>query len=244
MKIIIAGDGKVGANLTRKLSAEGYDITLIDTNGEVLDASLERYDVMAVNGNCALMSVLSEAGVDRADVLIASTSADEINLLCCMTAHKMNPELHTIARIRNPEYSEQIYTMRDAFGLSLTVNPEKQTAVEIERLLKYPGFLQRETVDFCQKQGIIVEAWSPLGRGRIFDDPTLLSLANKYDKTVAQIALRWEHQHDIVVLPKTVTPSRMTENMQIFDFELSYDDMETLDGMDPVGASGHSPDQA
>ena len=81
MKIIIAGDGKVGANLTRKLSAEGYDITLIDTNGEVLDASLERYDVMAVNGNCALMSVLSEAGVDRADVLIASTSADEINLL-------------------------------------------------------------------------------------------------------------------------------------------------------------------
>ena len=107
-----------------------------------------------------------------------------------------------------------------------------------------PGFLQRETVDFCQKQGIIVEAWSPLGRGRIFDDPTLLSLANKYDKTVAQIALRWEHQHDIVVLPKTVTPSRMTENMQIFDFELSYDDMETLDGMDPVGASGHSPDQA
>ena len=145
MKIIIAGDGKVGANLTRKLSAEGYDITLIDTNGEVLDASLERYDVMAVNGNCALMSVLSEAGVDRADVLIASTSADEINLLCCMTAHKMNPELHTIARIRNPEYSEQIYTMRDAFGLSLTVNPEKQTAVEIERLLKYPGFLQRDT---------------------------------------------------------------------------------------------------
>lgn len=145
MKIIIAGDGKVGANLTRKLSAEGYDITLIDTNGEVLDASLERYDIMAVNGNCALMSVLSEARVDRADVLIASTSADEINLLCCMTAHKMNPELHTIARIRNPEYSEQIYTMRDAFGLSLTVNPEKQTAVEIERLLKYPGFLQRDT---------------------------------------------------------------------------------------------------
>ena len=93
MKIIIAGDGKVGANLTRKLSAEGYDITLIDTNGEVLDASLERYDIMAVNGNCALMSVLSEAGVDRADVLIASTSADEINLLCCMTAHKMNPAL-------------------------------------------------------------------------------------------------------------------------------------------------------
>ncbi len=145
MRIIIAGDGKVGGNLTRKLSAEGYDVTLIDTNQKVLDASLERYDVMAVHGNCALMSVLSNAGVEKADVLIASASADEINLLCCMTAHKMNPNLHTIARIRNPEYSEQIYQMRDDFGLSMTVNPERQAAVEIERLLKYPGFLQRDT---------------------------------------------------------------------------------------------------
>ncbi|MCI9616735.1 MAG: Trk system potassium transporter TrkA [Eubacterium sp.] len=145
MKIIIAGDGKVGGTLARKLSAEGYDITLIDSNARVLDASLERYDVMVVHGNCTLMSVLSEADVERANLLIAATSADEINLLCCMTAHKMNPDLHTIARIRNPEYSEQIYKMRDAFGLSLTVNPEKQTAVEIERLLKYPVFLQRDT---------------------------------------------------------------------------------------------------
>lgn len=137
-----------------------------------------------------------------------------------------------------------------AIGVSNFLVRHLETILEMEVLPMVdqieinPGFLQRETVDFCQKQGIIVEAWSPLGRGRIFDDPTLLSLANKYDKTVAQIALRWEHQHDIVVLPKTVTPSRMTENMQIFDFELSYDDMETLDGMDPVGASGHSPDQA
>ena len=145
MKIIIAGDGKVGGTLARKLSAEGYDITLIDSNPKVLDASLERYDVMAVYGNCTLMSVLSEAGVERADILIAAASADETNLLCCLTAHKMNPNLHTIARIRNPEYSEQIYKMRDTFGLSLTVNPEKQTAVEIERLLKYPVFLQRDT---------------------------------------------------------------------------------------------------
>jgi trk system potassium uptake protein TrkA len=144
MRIIIAGDGKVGGSLTRKLSAEGYDITLIDSNPKVLDASIERYDVMVVHGNCALMSVLSDARVESADILIAATSADEINLLCCMTAHKMNPNLHTIARIRNPEYSEQIYTMRDDFGLSLTVNPEKQAALEIERLIKYPGFLQRD----------------------------------------------------------------------------------------------------
>lgn len=142
MKIIIAGDGKVGATLTRQLSAEGYDLTLIDANQMVLENSSEQYDIMAIQGNCASMSVLQQAGVWDADVLIAATSADEINLLCCMTAHGMNPNLHTIARIRNPEYTEQINKMWDVFALSLAVNPEKQTALEIERLLKYPGFFK------------------------------------------------------------------------------------------------------
>ena len=103
MNIIIAGDGKVGATLTRLLCAEGHDITLIDTNSKVLESSLERYDVMAVHGNCAAMEVLLQAGVKEADLLIAAPSADEINLLCCTTAHGINPKLHTIARIRNPE---------------------------------------------------------------------------------------------------------------------------------------------
>ena len=155
MNIIIAGDGKVGSTLARQLSAEGYDITLIDTNQQVLNASLERYDVMAVHGNCASMAVLLQAGVRNADLLIAATNADEVNLLCCTTAHGINPNLHTIARIRNPEYTEQIYEMRDIFGLSLTVNPEKQAAVEIRRLLKYPGFLRRDT--FAKGRAEIVE---------------------------------------------------------------------------------------
>ena len=145
MKIIIAGGGKVGATLTRQLSAEGYDLTLIDKNTQVLEGVMNAYDVMAVQGNCATMPSLLQAGVEDADLLIAVTNADEVNLLCCMTAHGINPRLHTIARIRNPEYTDQIYKMRDAFGLSMTVNPEKQAAMEIERLLKYPGFLRRDT---------------------------------------------------------------------------------------------------
>ena len=145
MKIIIAGGGKVGATLTRQLSAEGYDLTLIDKNPHVLESTMNAYDVMAVQGNCATMATLRQAGVEDADLLIAVTNADEVNLLCCMTAHAINPNLHTIARIRNPEYAHQIYKMRDSFGLSMTVNPEKQAAIEIERLLKYPGFLRRET---------------------------------------------------------------------------------------------------
>ena len=155
MDIIIAGDGKVGSTLARQLSAEGHDVTLIDSDLHVLNTSVERYDLMGVHGNCASKSVLLRAGVMEAELLIAATSADEINLLCCTTAHGLNPKLHTIARIRNPEYTDQIHEMRNVFALSLTVNPEKQAAQEIERLLKYPGFLRRDI--FAKARAEIVE---------------------------------------------------------------------------------------
>ena len=155
MNIIIAGSGKVGMTLVRLLSAEGHDLTMIDLDKRLLETNLEQYDIMAVEGNCASMPVLLQAGVETADLLICATNADEINLLCCMTAHGINPRIHTIARIRNPEYTEQIYQMRATFNLSLTVNPEKQAATEIERLLKYPGFLRRDT--FARGRTEIVE---------------------------------------------------------------------------------------
>ena len=155
MNIIIAGDGKVGSMLTRQLSTEGHNITVIDSNSKVLESTVERYDVIAIHGNCASMDVLTQAGVRDADLLIAATSEDEINLLCCTTAHALNPKLHTIGRIRNPEYTEQIYRMRNVFGLSMVINPENQTATEIERLLKYPGFLRRDT--FAKGRTEIVE---------------------------------------------------------------------------------------
>ena len=155
MNIIIAGDGTVGSMLTRQLSAEGYDVTVIDRNPTVLQSSIERYDVISVHGNCASMSVLQQADVKSADLLIAATGEDEVNLLCCTTAHALNPKLHTIARIRNPEYTEQIYRMRNVFGLSMVINPENQAATEIERLLRYPGFLRRDT--FAKGKTEIVE---------------------------------------------------------------------------------------
>ena len=155
MNIIIAGTGKVGLTLARQLAAEGHDITLIDRNSLVLEEAVEQFESMAVCGNCASKDVLLQAGVEAAELVIAATNADEINLLCCMTAHGINPKLHTIARIRNPEYAEQIATMPEVFPLSLTVNPEKQAAMEIERLLKFPGFLRRDT--FAKGQVQIVE---------------------------------------------------------------------------------------
>ena len=117
MNIIIAGAGKVGLALARQLSAEGCDITVVDRNQQVLSRCVESMDTMAVQGNCASMATLLQAGIEDADLLIAATNADEVNLLCCTTAHGLNPKVHTIARIRDPEYTEQIYEMRDVFAL-------------------------------------------------------------------------------------------------------------------------------
>ncbi len=155
MNIIIAGAGKVGKVLVRHLTAEGHALTVIDTDSRVLESLVIRYDAIGVQGNCASKAVLLQAGVQDADLVITATDADEVNLLCCLTAHGINPKIHTIARIRDPEYTEQIMTMRDTFPLSMTVNPEKQAAMEIERLLKFPGFLRRES--FAKDRSQIVE---------------------------------------------------------------------------------------
>ena len=155
MNIIVAGAGKTGLTLARQMVAEGHNITLIDTDNRVLETAVERYDAMAVCGNCASKAVLLQAGVEEADLVIAATNADEVNLLCCMTAHGISSRLHTIARIRSPQYAEQVMTMPEVFPLSLTVNPEKRAAMEIERLLKFPGFLRRDT--FAKGRVEIVE---------------------------------------------------------------------------------------
>ncbi len=174
MKILIVGVGKVGATLARHLSREKHDLILIDSNPLVLEAGVESYDVRSLRGNGASASILREAEVDTADLLIATTGEDELNLLCCMTAHTMNPHLHTIARIRNPEYREQAYAMRSVFGLSMAINPEMQAATEIERLLKYPGFLKRDTFARGRLEivELLVEEDSPLC------NVTLMSLGN------------------------------------------------------------------
>ena len=155
MNIIIAGGGMVGATLSSLLCAEGHSVTLVDQDQLVLDKSMESYDVMGLCGNCASMETLYQAGVMDADLIIAVTNSDEINLLCCTVAHGLNREIHAIARIRTPEYTEQAFKLRDIFGLSLVINPDRQAALEIERLLQYPGFLKLDS--FAKGRTEIVE---------------------------------------------------------------------------------------
>ena len=144
MKIIIVGAGKVGLALARQLSEEKHKITIIDKNPHLIDNIINIYDVMGVCGNGASYEVQKEADTKSANLLIATTSSDEINILTCMVAKKMGVH-HTIARIRNPEYEKQLRFMRTELGLSMAINPEKATAREIARVLRFPNAMKLES---------------------------------------------------------------------------------------------------
>ena len=141
MKIAIVGTGKVGSMLVHQLSGEDHDIVVIDNHPEVLKQNTERYDVMGLLGNGATVDVQREAGVDKADLLIATTNLDECNLLACLVAKNLGVR-HTIARVRNPEYASQVDFLKNDLGLSMTINPEFEASAEISRVLRYPSALK------------------------------------------------------------------------------------------------------
>lgn len=107
----------------------------------------------------------------------------------------------------------------------------------------HPGFMQEETVRYDAENHIVTEAWSPLGTGKLLGNETLGALAEKYNKTTAQFILRWVLQHDVLPLPKSVTPSRIVENSEIFDFTIADEDMRTVDALPYIGGSGLDPDK-
>lgn len=143
MKIVIVGVGKMGMALTKQLTAE-HEIVVIDQNARLIDNIINIFDVMGVCGNGASYQVQKEAGVDKANLLIATTSSDESNILACLVAKKLGVQ-HTIARIRNPEYELQLRFMREELGLSMAINPEKVTAREIARVLRFPAAMKVES---------------------------------------------------------------------------------------------------
>lgn len=106
----------------------------------------------------------------------------------------------------------------------------------------HPGFMQQETLEYCKKNNILVEAWSPLGKGRVLQDPTLQAIAAKYHKSTAQLCVRWCLQNGVLPLPKSVTEARIIENSNVFDFELSTEEMQVINGMPIFGESGEDPD--
>ncbi|MBQ5813339.1 MAG: Trk system potassium transporter TrkA [Clostridia bacterium] len=154
MRIVIVGNGKVGSTLAEQLSSEDHEIVIVDQNQKTIDDSVNSLDVIGVCGNGASYQVLLEADVPKADLLIACTSQDEINLLCCLVGRKLGAK-NTIARVRNPEYSDQLVFMRDELGLSMSINPERAAASEIFRILQFPSALKIES--FSNKRVEIAE---------------------------------------------------------------------------------------
>lgn len=144
MQIIIVGCGNVGTTLTEQLSKEGHNITVIDTESHKVEAVANQFDVMGVVGNGASFTVQNEAGIEEADLMIAVTASDELNLLCCLIAKKAG-DCNTIARVRNPIYNREIAFIKEELGLSMVINPEYAAASEIARLLKFPSAIKVDT---------------------------------------------------------------------------------------------------
>lgn len=154
MKIVIVGAGKIGEILCRDLSTEGNDITLIEQDAKILDRVLSVSDIMGIVGNGANREVLADAGVHSADIFIAVTTNDEINLISSVMAKKMGAK-YTIARVRNPEYSEQMQFMKESLGIDIMLNPEAEAADFIRKNLEYPNALNVDS--FAKNKVNLVE---------------------------------------------------------------------------------------
>ncbi len=158
LKVVIIGCGKVGATLTEQLSEEGHDITIIDTDPQKVQELANLYDVMGIIGNGASLESQNDAGVDKADVLIAVTGSDELNLLCCIIAKQFG-KCAAIARVRTPDYSKESNYLRERLGLALIINPDLEAARETARILYLPTAL--EVNSFAHGQAELIKIKIP-----------------------------------------------------------------------------------
>jgi trk system potassium uptake protein TrkA len=144
MRIIIIGDGKVGSSLAENLSYENHEVTIIDKNAGVLKKAVESLDVRCIVGNGVSSRVMIEAGIRESDLLIACTSSDEMNMVCCLTGKKLGVK-HTIARIRDTQYADELSQLKEDLGLDMVINPERAVAGEVSRMLQFPPAVNIET---------------------------------------------------------------------------------------------------
>lgn len=176
LNILIIGCGKVGRTLVDQLCQEGHDITVIDKDSNRIQNITNLYDVMGVCGNGASFSVQREAGVQDTDLVIAVTGSDELNLLCCTVA-KQSTDCSAIARVRTPDYNDDIGYLREKLGLARIINPELEAAKEVARILYLPGAL--EVNSFAHDQAEIVRFKLP--ENNILDKVKVMNI-NKHIK--------------------------------------------------------------
>lgn len=218
LNIIIVGCGKVGTTLVEQLTKEGHDITLIDTDAQKIQEITNLYDIMGMAGNGASYSVQMEAGIENADLIIAVTESDELNLLCCTVAKQVG-NCAAIARVRTPDYSKESGYLREKLGLTLIINPELEAAREIARILYLPTAL--EINSFAHGQAELVKFKIP--EKNILDGMTISQLPDRVSTNVLICAIEREgkvyipsgdfvmHKDDIIsfTAPRTSVKSFM-----------------------------------
>ncbi len=193
MNIIIVGGGKVGLSLVQNLRYEDHDISLIDPNSSVIEYTTTEYDVLGIEGSGACHEDLLAAGADKADLLIATSAQDELNILSCIMAKRMGTH-RCIARVRDPKLSTHLPFLRDELGLSAMVNPELYAAGEISRIIRMPSAIK---VDSFAK-GRIDLAEIKVEEGSALDGLTLFKLPTTYKSRVLICAVT---RDDDVIIP-------------------------------------------
>ncbi|MBE6837392.1 MAG: Trk system potassium transporter TrkA [Ruminococcus sp.] len=193
MDIVVVGNGKIGKNLSSMLVNEGHNITIVDCDASAISKSQNSQDLMCIEGNGATAEVQKEAGVNKADLLVATTPFDELNMMCCLIARKLGCK-KTISRVRNPEYYKQIDLIKDDLGLSMVINPERNTADEIRRILVFPSAVKVEVFEKGRVE--LVEHVIP--ENSLIAD---LSLIDIYKKTKLKFLICAVVRNDEVFIP-------------------------------------------
>ncbi len=191
LKIIIVGCGKVGRTLVDRLSKEGHDIVVIDENQDRIDNLTNLYDIMGIQGNGASYSTQVEAGINDADLIIAVTNSDELNLLCCTIAKQMG-DCASIARVRNPDYSKEISYLQEKLGLVMIINPELEAAREISSILSLPSTLevssfahgQAEMVEFKIEEGNVLDGLAIKDLHRTISSKVLITAVKRGSEVI------------------------------------------------------------
>lgn len=187
LNIIIVGCGKVGMTLIEQLSKEGHNITIIDKNAAKVQEMSNLYDIMGLVGNGASYSVQMEAGIENADLIIAVTASDELNLLCCTVAKQVG-DCAAIARVRTPDYSKEAGYLREKLGLTMIINPELEASLETARILYLPTAL--EVNSFAHGQAEIVKFKIP--EGNLLDGMTIATLGKSITNEILICAIERE----------------------------------------------------
>jgi trk system potassium uptake protein TrkA len=193
MKVVVIGTGKVGRSIVEHTRQEGHEVILIDKNRDLIEDIIDELDVMGVVGNGASYDILKEAGVDKADLVVAATSSDETNILSCLIARKIGAKA-TVARVRSYEYDNQFQIIRDGLGITMPINPEKETANEIAKILNFPEALRVDS--FANGNVDLVELFIPEGNPLI--GQSLLSIYQTYQIKVLVCAVI---RGDEVIIP-------------------------------------------